>query len=635
MKTSYPLALVLIALSMLCFSGFTPADTLPGDTSPLPCQIAFESDRDGNREVYVMEPDGSNLTNLTNNPADDMQPAWSPDGSRITFVSDRENEGEGGQFIYVMDADGGNVRQLNNENESQWPDWSPDGKRIIYDHLGDIYVISADGGQKSKNLTGSPENDVQPKWSPDGNNILWLSGEEGKKDIHVMDADGHNKSRVTKDAGVHDAVWSVDGRIIGHWDGKEAGCFNCLINADGSNTVDAGGKGTIQNYVPFWTADGQLVEINSGDHLNGNNEIFLASSIFPDMFLNLTNNKANDINPDWPKNCGNTTKTPADNKSLENDGVLETNTNSSPDIILGYEGDPNSISDLHMNDLRKACNELKIKCVQGEDISKLVDQNVDAIISYSNRWHVLGSFPAFLSAVEKGIPVIVLNAETSVQGAYNLSIESAAMRGGLKWMLDGMNGKGEFVYFNVGKNDWHQSIIDEVLKDYPGITAISVPADYEGNRITEKKIMDLAKSKPNLGAIWADENLQDVFWGIKNGEIEPIPAMLCTPRQDAWQFWRDWINDGTGIRCYSIVKPGGTAYEGVYVAYYLLTGEEIAPSALGGNFNNTFLYDFPVITNEDLDEWLGRTDEFRIGDGDTMELPPMTPEEIKEKWFVK
>ncbi len=303
------------------------------------------------------------------------------------------------------------------------------------------------------------------------------------------------------------------------------------------------------------------------------------------------------------------------------------------EIVLGYEGDPNSMSELHKQDLQKACEELKIQCVYGESISQLVDQNVDAIISFSNRWHVLGAFPEIRSAAENGIPVIVLDAESSVQGAYNLSIESAATRGGLKWMLERMGGKGEFVYFNVGTSNFHQAIIDEVLKDYPDITATSMPADYEGNRISEEKISDLVTLKPNLGAIWANEFLQDVFWGIHNSKIEPIPSMICVPRKDAWQFWKKWIDEGTGMQCYSTVKPGGTAYEGVYVAYYLLTGEEIDPSALGGDFQNTFVYDFPVITNDNLDEWLEKTDQFRIGDGDTLELPPMTPEEIKEKWF--
>jgi Tol biopolymer transport system component len=65
-----------------------------------------------------------------------------------------------------MNADGGNVRQLNRENESNWPDWSHDGSRITYTAQGDIYVIDADGSAQSLNLTNSPEEDQQSTWSP-------------------------------------------------------------------------------------------------------------------------------------------------------------------------------------------------------------------------------------------------------------------------------------------------------------------------------------------------------------------------------------------------------------------------------------------------------------------------------------
>ncbi|HDR3891062.1 TPA: PD40 domain-containing protein, partial [Bacillus cereus] len=65
-------------------------------------KIAFVSNRDANPEIYVMNPDGSNQTRLTNNPAGDFEPSWSPDGQKITFTSNRDGNPE----IYVMNADG-------------------------------------------------------------------------------------------------------------------------------------------------------------------------------------------------------------------------------------------------------------------------------------------------------------------------------------------------------------------------------------------------------------------------------------------------------------------------------------------------------------------------------------------------
>ena len=144
-------------------------------------------------------------------------------------------------------------------------------------------------------------------------------------------------------------------------------------------------------------------------------------------------------------------------------------------MIIGYEGDPNSMSPQKLADMQKACAELHIQCVQGESISKLIEQNVSAILSFSNRWHVLGTYPEIHAAVQKGIPVFILNAETGEPGAYNLSVESDAIRLGLEWMFKEMGGEGELAYFIFGNNEIHQAILDQVLKAYPGVRA-ALPA---------------------------------------------------------------------------------------------------------------------------------------------------------------
>jgi len=274
----------------------------PTEVVPIPCSIVFETNRDGNWEVYSMAADGSTLLNLSNNPADDFAPVWSPDGSQVAFVSNRENGAEGGQFIYIMNADGSAVRQLSLENESKWPDWSHDGTKITYTHQGDIYVIYADGSSPAVNITNSAQEEIRSVFSPDNNQLLWLSGTNGNWDLVIANIDGSNPTQVTFDAKVTGATWSVDGRIFLHWDNREAGCFNCIMNADGSNVADAGGKGTIQEFLPFWDQDGNRVECVSID-LDGNDEIYLIGEMYPDIFYNLTNHPSADRNPDWPYAC--------------------------------------------------------------------------------------------------------------------------------------------------------------------------------------------------------------------------------------------------------------------------------------------------------------------------------------------
>lgn len=287
----------------------TETEEVSEETEPaayLPCNLAFQSDRDGNLEIYVMGPDGSNQTNLTNNPAEDIDPAWSADGSQIVFASNRETEFSG-QYLYLMNADGSDLRQLTfYEPNSSSPDWSPDGQLITFTSEGDIYIIKAnESNPEAVNLTNTPDmEETHSTWSPDGSMLAWLVGPEGNRQIVVMEMDGGAITKVTDNGNVNNVEWTVDGRLFAYWDNSQYGCFNCVLNPDGTNVIDAGGKGAIQEYLPFWTVDGDRVEVVYIEGPNGDNEIVLVGEVFPDIFLYLTNDPGEDTNPDWPANCG-------------------------------------------------------------------------------------------------------------------------------------------------------------------------------------------------------------------------------------------------------------------------------------------------------------------------------------------
>jgi dipeptidyl aminopeptidase/acylaminoacyl peptidase len=140
------------------------SDAIP-TWSPDGTKIAFQSDRDGNFEIYVMNPDGTGVARLTNNAASDGGPEWSPDGSKIAFTSQRDGDAE----VYVMNADGsGQTNVTDNPADDLLGAWSPDGTKIVFqsrrdDFNGDIFVMNADGSAQT-NISNSTRAELQPDW---------------------------------------------------------------------------------------------------------------------------------------------------------------------------------------------------------------------------------------------------------------------------------------------------------------------------------------------------------------------------------------------------------------------------------------------------------------------------------------
>lgn len=228
-------------------------------------RIAFETSRDGNLEIYSMNPDGGDQTNLTLDEAEDTDPAWSPDGTRIAFVK----ASEGHRNIWVMNADGSGQTNLTpgpvtsgQANDGTNPTWSPDGSRIAYaSSQGEIWVMSAlDGSGKSRLATGVRS---QPAWSPDGTKILHVH----RADIWVMNADGTGLMPLTSTTGAGQDEkapdWSPDGSQVVY--GKGSAVWR--MNADGSDQTLV----VANSVLPAWSPDGTKIVFASSsfDALNG------------------------------------------------------------------------------------------------------------------------------------------------------------------------------------------------------------------------------------------------------------------------------------------------------------------------------------------------------------------------------
>ena len=135
-------------------------------------EIVFTSTRDGNKEIYIMNADGSKEINLTRHRADDFDPTWSPDRTQILFVSDRD---AGVRDLYLMDADGTNVRRVFRQiAHREQPTWSPDGKRIAYVTPEENAIkIATVTGHAERHLTSTSWGRANPAWSPDGSEIAY------------------------------------------------------------------------------------------------------------------------------------------------------------------------------------------------------------------------------------------------------------------------------------------------------------------------------------------------------------------------------------------------------------------------------------------------------------------------------
>lgn len=161
-----------------------------GSWSPDGSTVVYTADSNGTSDVFVMNADGTNSRRLTHNPGPDYDPAWSPDGKWVAFVS-RPSSAADRTDVWIMDASGGQQRRLSDgRSNAISPAWSPDGKRIAVasdrDGQWEIYALSVTDSSAER-LTIDPSLDASPDWSPDGRSLLFNTTRSGPVEVWVMD----------------------------------------------------------------------------------------------------------------------------------------------------------------------------------------------------------------------------------------------------------------------------------------------------------------------------------------------------------------------------------------------------------------------------------------------------------------
>jgi hypothetical protein len=267
----------------------------------LPGVIAFASDRDGNFEIYTQNGSNWNTSRLTNDPAMDTQPVWSPNGNRIAFTTNRDGNNE----IYVMDGDGSNLINISNDSgDDQFPTWSPDSRKVAFasnrNGSWDVYSVGLDGSGLT-NLTNSPSDDLHPYWFRSsglisrGEQIVFTTNRDGNNEIYSMNPDGTGLLNLTKHpASDTSPSVSKSGRMIAFVTDREGNRDIYLMDVNGdslSKLVNSPADET----NPSWSPDDNWIAFSSSQ---ANREIFVIRSNGTQL-INFSNHPASDDHPSW------------------------------------------------------------------------------------------------------------------------------------------------------------------------------------------------------------------------------------------------------------------------------------------------------------------------------------------------
>ena len=305
---------------------FTPVPTMTFTSTPTPIggglgKIAFTSDRNGMPDIYIINSDGSNLVELTNEISPKYSPAWSPDGTKIAFASNSDDAA----ILYVMNSDGSNPVKLIDtkalEDQSSLigrfetgccsVNWSHDGKTLMLTTryhsgccrmLSDVYTINLDGSGTTKNeMDWLQISQLFGNWSPDGKKIVFEADNcGGAIGICVMNADGTNIINIAHARGYggsdYGAIWSPDNTKVAFTSGRNGDREIFVVDVDGSNLVNITHYGAAWDGNPVWSPDGTKIAFNS--YRDDNYEIYMMNADGSEQ-INLTNSPAYDGSMLW------------------------------------------------------------------------------------------------------------------------------------------------------------------------------------------------------------------------------------------------------------------------------------------------------------------------------------------------
>lgn len=281
---------------------YTPRPTPTGGE---PGQIAFASSRSGVPQIWLMDPDGNDLQQITDLADGACQPEWSPDGERIVFTSPCKGKREfyNGSGLFIINADGSGLTPIPSLPGGDFdPAWSPNGSRLAFTSLreGIPHIFIYDLEQKTTTrLSSASSNDRKPVWSPDGKWLAFESTRLNNLQIWVMESSGETTPRefISLDGGIsYMAAWSPDGNVIVFSQGSNLPWLAARQFNDRNAVVVK-----ISDIRPVWDAsysqDGFWLAFEGRQ--DGNNDIYRMTSLSGGNLTRLTDDPADDFQPAW------------------------------------------------------------------------------------------------------------------------------------------------------------------------------------------------------------------------------------------------------------------------------------------------------------------------------------------------
>ena len=313
MKVKYCVMILVLAVVFLYCSRDTESPTRLSTNDidglkpkyPIPGKILFQSDMDGDREIYMLTKDS--VTKLTDNDWDDEFPKWSPDGTKIAYSANPK----GNYDIFIMNADGSNITPVTTSPKAEIEHaWFPNGKRIAFtieQRKGfrkrfSLWMIDLQSQRINRILSEFEGSSSLPNFSPNAPLIAFTGKKTIGWDVFMYDRRSKEIEALTEGGKACRAHFSRDGRRIAYVSAKADGNGDIwLMNPDGSGKMRLTERDDTSDYFPCWSPDGRTIVFSSSlEHRidRGNWSLFLVD-VKTKEILPLFDSPGRDVFPDW------------------------------------------------------------------------------------------------------------------------------------------------------------------------------------------------------------------------------------------------------------------------------------------------------------------------------------------------